>query len=618
MSLTDVDLSKEELLTKVALQAEEIKSLKSQKKFGLVWEDKPDAQVLRVKNETPVLREDTSRAVVTDEKAANHILINGDNFHALTALLATHTGKVDVIYIDPPYNTGTKDFIYNDNYLDKEDNYRHSKWLSFMEKRLSLAHELMKEDGLIVVAIGDEEHHRLRLLMDEIFGSHNFIANLTWQGGKKNDARFVSQTADYMLIYSNNLRLLSANGVKWRQGKTGVQEAISMAQNLWSTLDPDVARKEWRKWLREQKSSGEITDSVARFNRLDDSGSPINFFGNLNAPGGSQHTYEIIHPITGKPCKKTRQGWRYNETKMNELISKGRIWFGESDVAIPRLITHLEELSSEVPSSVFQQDRKPADTRLLQILGKNRFPFPKDHEVIMRWLKIMGNKNSLYLDFFAGSGTTAHAVAELNKQDGGNRQCILVTDGGKAEIIGESSKNAKKDAVNIAEEVTYERVRRVLTGKDWADGKEHEPLGGNLRYFKVEMEQTPHGVAELDQRLALEKYTIDHAKIATNIFNEVASKNEFDAATLMTVDYRVYADEAEGHYLVGVNAHDHSLVDLEEWFKNIPATAMIVMVGKGLEEIEWVRKNSDRIKVDDVLGRVIHNRKYVASQLPLV
>ena len=198
--LLEEDMSKEELLAKIAEQAAEIQQLRD-KKFGLVWEDKPDAQVIRASNETPVLREDHSKAVVTDEKATNHVLINGDNYHALTALQATHTGKIDVIYIDPPYNTGNKDFIYNDSYLDKEDTYRHSKWLSFMEKRLILAKELLSDAGIIFVSIDDNEQAHLKLLMDEIFEPNNFLSTMIWdKANTKNDAENFQRNHEYVHV----------------------------------------------------------------------------------------------------------------------------------------------------------------------------------------------------------------------------------------------------------------------------------------------------------------------------------------------------------------------------------------------------------------------------------
>lgn len=181
--------------------------LRSQKKYGLVWEDKPEDVERRLETELPVLKEVPSRAIISDNPdAPNHILIEGDNLEALTTLAYTHEGKIDVIYIDPPYNTGNKDFVYNDSYVDSEDSFRHSKWLSFMSKRLRIAKCLLSNRGVIFISIDDNEQADLRLLCDEIFGLSNFVANLIWE--KKytvsNDAKYFSDNHDFILCYAKN------------------------------------------------------------------------------------------------------------------------------------------------------------------------------------------------------------------------------------------------------------------------------------------------------------------------------------------------------------------------------------------------------------------------------
>lgn len=159
-----------------------VELLRSQKKYGLVWEDKPEEIETRLVDELPVLTEVQERAIVSDSPdAPNHILIEGDNLEALTALAYTHEGKIDVIYIDPPYNTGNKDFVYNDSFVDREDGYRHSKWLSFMNKRLQIAKSLLSSGGVIFISIDDNEQAQLKLLCDEIFGAKNFVENIIWQ-----------------------------------------------------------------------------------------------------------------------------------------------------------------------------------------------------------------------------------------------------------------------------------------------------------------------------------------------------------------------------------------------------------------------------------------------------
>ncbi len=184
--------------------------LRAQKKYGLVWEDKPEEIETRLADELPVLEEVTSRALISDDPTApNHILIEGDNLEALTALSYTHNGKIDVIYIDPPYNTGEKDFMYNDSYVDKEDSYYNSKWLSFMSKRLKVAKGLLKNDGIIFISIGDEEVSQLKLLCDDIFSCQclGVLPRITKAGSKQ--GTYFRPTKDYVLVYCNNISLIS-------------------------------------------------------------------------------------------------------------------------------------------------------------------------------------------------------------------------------------------------------------------------------------------------------------------------------------------------------------------------------------------------------------------------
>ena len=182
----------------------ELLQLLRTKKYGLVWEDKPENVEQKLVDNIPVLEEVEKRAIISEEAdAPNHVLIEGDNLEALTSLSYTHAGKIDIIYIDPPYNTGNKDFVYNDSYVDKEDAYRHSKWLSFMKKRLKIAKNLLSESGVIFISIDDNEQAQLKLLCDDIFGERNFIAKFDWR--KKtgaNDAKDIAVITESILLYS--------------------------------------------------------------------------------------------------------------------------------------------------------------------------------------------------------------------------------------------------------------------------------------------------------------------------------------------------------------------------------------------------------------------------------
>jgi adenine-specific DNA-methyltransferase len=427
-----------------------------------------------------------------------HSVINAENYHALEALLFTHEGRIDAIYIDPPYNTGSE-WIYNDNYVAADDLYKHSKWLAFMERRLVLARRLLKPTGVIIVAIGDDEHHRLRMLMDQVFGIGNFISDVVWQGGRKNDSRYVSNGADYMLIYASDPVALTESGIRWRERKQGLDTALAQATNIWRRLSgkPHDANVEWRSWLKTQKAAGATTDAVNRYDRLEESsGRPINTYGNLTWPGGGGPRYDIRHPITGKVVKVPTRGWIYSDpARMDQAIANGRVWFGPDENTIPRGITYLDEMDSQVTLSVFAQDRKAASTRLRAILGDLRFPNPKDHEVLMRWLRLVAPSDAVLLDFFGGSGTTTEAVMRLNTEDGGTRQLILVTnnelsatDARRLRREGFRPGDPEWEAHGVFEYVAKPRIETVVTGTRPDGSTYSDGLEANVEFFTMTYE----------------------------------------------------------------------------------------------------------------------------------
>ncbi|ROR55066.1 adenine-specific DNA-methyltransferase [Luteococcus japonicus] len=456
----------------------------------------PELVVVAESNDVIYPGLESTRRIELDGNKPFHTVVNAENLHALKALLYTHRASIDCIYIDPPYNTGNDDWIYSDRYVGGEDLYRHSKWLSFMERRLVLAKELSKDTGVIIVAIGDDEHHRLRMLMDQTFGAENFISDVVWQGGRKNDSRYVSNGADYMLIFAKRSEALRESGIRWRETKQGLAEARKKAAELRSTHSPGPElAKAWKTWLKVAKAAGTLSDSVARFDVLSDDGEPINTYGNITWPGNGGHYYEVPHPITGEPVKKPLTGWRFNESKMHDQIAAGRVWFGSDASVIPRGITYLSEVESEVPLSVFQQDRKAANTRARKVLGDTRFPNPKDHNVLMRWISLVAGSHATVLDFFGGSGSTLEAVARLNAQDGGTRQCILVTNN---EVGAKEAKRLVKEghrqgdpeweAVGVHDWVTKPRIVAVTTGERPDGSTFEDTVPANVEFFKLTYE----------------------------------------------------------------------------------------------------------------------------------
>ena len=409
--------------------------LRESKTYGLVWEDKPEAVEERMQEELPVLREVPERALISDSKdAPNHILIEGDNLEALTTLAYTHAGRIDVIYIDPPYNTGNKDFVYNDSFVDREDTYRHSKWLSFMSRRLRIAKQLLSDKGVIFISIDDNEQAQLKLLCDEVFGEDNFVANIIWKHTQqsKNDELHFSRQYNYTLCYAKQKDCLH------RFYFERTEEDNKNYKN------PDNDPKGgWR--------SGDVRSPNYRKTLCFD----------IIAPNGT-----VIHA--------PQNGWRWSEESIKEKIKSKEIIFKQDYSGIIRKI-YLCDQKGRTPENLWEGPRfgttRQAAATIKDIFdGVQVFDTPKPHELIMRIEEIASSQDSTILDFFAGSGTTLHATMQLNAEDGGHRQCILVT----------NNENG------ICENVTYERNKRVIQGYTTPKGEQVAGLAGNtLRYYKT-------------------------------------------------------------------------------------------------------------------------------------
>lgn len=426
------ELSQEELIAKVNQLSEQ---LKKKNAFGLVFERQSEDAILNRKTTVPVLVEDKSKFI--DNSGQDNMLLIGDNFDSLTNLLQTHRGKIDVIYIDPPYNTGNEDFIYNDNYVSPEDSFRHSKWLSFMENRLLLAKELLSENGVVFVSIDDNEQATLRLLLGLTFGEGN-VEQMVWHkvgddSGRMKVTKRFRREHEYILVCYKNISNIEFSKY----------EAERNYKNEYTNPDQDP---------RGAYKQGIISHTENK--------SKVN----------GKNYFEVITP-SGRIVKRQ---WRVTQEEFNKLVEDNRIYFGKSGDSIPSLKVFIAEMKMETPMSIISElgTAKSAGIKLREILGEGTFNYPKPVELIKRLIHIStaNRKDAVMLDFFAGSGTTGHAVLELNQEDGGNRQFILCTN----------------DEAGIGETVTYERIKRVITGKDWSDGKEHEPHEASLRYYKVE------------------------------------------------------------------------------------------------------------------------------------
>ena len=448
--------SEKELLAHIKDLEKQIKVLKDRKKFGLVWEDKPEEIVLGCEKQVPIIKEVKNRKLVSDNSPLNNVLIEGDNYHSLSVLNYTHRNKIDVIYIDPPYNTGSSAWIYNNNYIDENDSYRHSKWVSMMKNRLELAKNLLTDNGFIVCAIDHYELFTLGLLMDEIFGESNRIGivSVVHKSEGRNQEKFFGTSHEYMLFYSKNKQ--SANFAK-----------IVLNEDIQATFDREDKDGLFRlnNYLRSGGGDHNLRKNKPHFFY------PIYVSSDLkNITIEKKKGYEEILPITSTGQERT---WKTTKETFLERLNSGQI-IAERDQN-NKIQVYEKYRESQVIKTHWIDPKYHAihyGTKVVEnILGGKKFDFPKSLYLLIDTLKLTSTKNSTVLDFFAGSGTTGHAVLELNKQDGGKRKFILCT----------NNEN------NIAEEVTYERLKRVIKGYKNKKGEKVESLGGNLSYYKTDL-----------------------------------------------------------------------------------------------------------------------------------
>lgn len=452
--------------------------LRKNKRYGLVWEDKAEEVEEELKTKVPVLKEVKERAIINDaddEKYPNHIIIEGDNLHAEVVLDYVMPGSVDVIYIDPPYNTGNKDFVYNDSFVDSEDSYRHSKWLSFMDKRLKIARKLLSNKGVIFISIDDNEQAPLKLLCDDIFGEKNFVANLIWQKkfSRSNDALYFSTMHDHILCYcKKNIKEYTNEG--WKIGLLDREQDIPKG---YSNPDNDP-RGVWTSTIMSAKSGSE------------------SLLYNITTPSG-----RIVTPPSGRY-------WSCSKDTFEKWKSENRIWFGKNGDGTPRKKTFLSEVQGGLrPNSLILQEiggnNQEGKQELKAIFGgEGIFDGPKPTRLIRLLLKIANSKDAKVIDFFAGSGTTLHATMQLNAEDGGHRQCILVT----------NNEN------HICEEVTYERNKRVIEGYTTPKGEYVEGLKhNNLRYYKTDFVEREHTMKNMRSLVAA---ATDMLCIKENMYHE--------------------------------------------------------------------------------------------------
>lgn len=469
-------------------------------KYEFKWKGKSDCLRLAQRRSTATLRPCPAESVNFD--ATQNLYIEGDNLEVLKLLQKSYFRKVKMIYIDPPYNTGS-DFVYEDDFSDPMRRYvevtqqttksnpetmgrYHTNWLNMMYPRLRLAANLLRDDGIIFVSIDDVELDNLKKLCNEVFGEENFIACLVYDKNRKNDAKYFSIGHEYMLVYFKSTATMNERGTVLRMTKEGIEEVKAEFERLRKLYDDDWGKvNEGLKLLYSSWDKDDPRKSLARFTRVDEKG-PYRDDGNINWPGGGGPSYDVIHPITLKSCKKPISGWRYPTLeRLQEEIEKGHVVFGKDETTVPRVRMNLFEADKEVMRSVHFSYAQTASQTFNAIFDNRRvFENPKSIDDIKKLVEYVTVKDDcdIILDFFSGSATTAHAVMQLNSEDGGNRRFIMVQ---LPEVCGEKSEAFKAGYKNICE-IGKERIRRA--GKKILEtlDRDKQPVDVGFKVFKLD------------------------------------------------------------------------------------------------------------------------------------
>lgn len=436
-------ITDEQTLTNLSMIENEL----TKKKYGLIWEEHEERVDKELETQIPTFEDVKEKEIISNPDDKFNFLLEGDNLHSLYLLEKTHKEKIDVIYIDPPYNTGNKDFTYGDEQLSKEDEFKHSKWLSFMERRLKFAKDLLNDRGIIFISIDDNEQSELKLLCNDIFGENNFVSTLHWKK-KKQPSYLHGQVAgimEYILVYAKDRNKLDKLSLS---SPTDSNTRVDNATN-------QVSERIIKKGIRV---------------KLDSSIKIIKKGIYKNKTMQTEFLNDVIIK-NGRTCNdfKAKAQFRDSQERI-DLFCKEDVLFITKNYGFRRdkLQIELEKKKAITDLILDWGDNQDSDKELRNIFGGKVFDYPKPTILIKNIIKSTDYKNSIILDFFAGSGTTAQAVLELNKEDSGNRHFILCTN------------NENK----ICENITYQRIKTVITGIRKDSSKYSDGIPTNLKYYK--------------------------------------------------------------------------------------------------------------------------------------
>ena len=474
-----------------------------EERYQFTWPDKRAA--IRLANTPTTMTLRPCRKESVDFDNTQNLYIEGDNLDVLKVLRETYLGKVKMIYIDPPYNTGN-DFVYNDDFTQGKDDFEqssglfdeegnqtidpmqrntesngrfHTDWLNMIYPRLKVARDLLSDDGVIFISIDDNEIENLRKVCDDIYGEQNFVGQFIWRGGRRNLAKYISTSHEYMLLFAKNLSYISEAKISWNEKKKGLDAIYKKADELVREhKNYELASKMLKEWYRLLPEDDESKDN-SHYCWIDKKG--VYFASDISRGGGGGPRWDIINPNTGNVVQTPSRGWSYG--KYEDLIrdiENGLVHFNGDGVPCKK--RYLKENETQVLETVFYKDRRGSSKRLRSLMDGDLFPFPKDEEVIEHYVESFTDSDAIILDFFSGSATTAHAVMKLNAEDGGNRKFIMVQ---LPEKTDEKSEAYKAGYKNICE-IGKERIRRAGKKVKEEVGSSVQNLDTGFRVLKLD------------------------------------------------------------------------------------------------------------------------------------
>ena len=520
-----------------------VHELEKRKKYGLVWDEErePEKVVLQCKKELPVLKEVKEKEIKNDPDKPTHILIEGDNYHALSVLNYTHENSIDVIYIDPPYNKGVSgEWKYNDKWVDNNDFYRHSKWLSFMSKRLEIAKNLLSKSGLIFISIDDIEYAHLKILCDEIFGLKRYVATLTWEKKKKgshlND--FITNVKEYVLVYCKDENLFN-----------GLVGQIARKRETYPCVNPgnSVSNRIFPKGIKSNYK--EKNYSLLKGHVISAGNMKLTLLSDLIVENGM--LAEDVE-VEGE--------WRYTQDNINEFAKKGSLYittklYFRHEVLEPKykklkdllmrvekesllelkddLIYKLENEQDDVEEEILKckeeilkiengnyasfdidnlyadgwGSNEDGDNELREFFGEKVFNYPKPVKLIQKLISSTNFDRGIVLDFFAGTGTTAQSVLNLNALRK-NLQFILCT----------NNEDDNKTGLKIAENICYPRIDKLLNGYEKRNGEKIDGIKENIKYYKTDF--VPAKTTDINKEKLTNK-SIEMLCLRENTFDSV-------------------------------------------------------------------------------------------------